>query len=66
MMQSKEWRARLALAILLVSALLGSAVPAWVQRPAAYPRLDQRFEPLRTRFNADEGKVRLLLILDPT
>ena len=30
------------------------------------PALDQKLDPLRTRFNQDVGKVRLLVIVDPT
>ena len=31
-----------------------------------FPALDQSLEPLRSRFNQDVGKVRLLVIVDPT
>lgn len=30
------------------------------------PALDQRLDPLRTRFNQDVGKVRLIVLVDPT
>ena len=30
------------------------------------PSLDQRLDPLRTQFNQDVGKVRLIVIVDPT
>ena len=30
------------------------------------PALDQKLDPLRTRFNQDVGKVRLIVIVDPT
>jgi hypothetical protein len=30
------------------------------------PALDQRLDPLRTRFNQDAGKVRLIVLVDPT
>src|SRR5215467_12359201 len=32
----------------------------------ALPALDQRLDPLRARFNQDAGKVRLIVIVDPT
>ena len=32
----------------------------------ALPALDQRLEPLRARFNQDVGKVRLIVLVDPT
>jgi hypothetical protein len=39
------------------------AAPALQQ---ALPALDQSLDPLRTRFNQDVGKVRLIVIVDPT
>src|SRR5713226_2131519 len=30
------------------------------------PALDQKLDPLRARFNQDVGKVRLIVIVDPT
>ncbi len=44
---------------------LALALPAWVQE-ASFPELDAQLEPLRAQFNADAGKVRLILLLDPT
>ena len=32
---------------------------------ASFSALSEHFEPLRSRFNEDAGKVRLLLIIDP-
>lgn len=55
-------------AVLLVAvalALLTSVLPAGTQS-AALPELNQQLEPLRSQFNADIGKVRLVLLLDPT
>ncbi len=60
-----RWRRRALLATTLAVALLSVASPAWVQE-ASFPELDAQLEPLRARFNADAGKVRLLLIMDPT
>lgn len=56
-------RGTLFLAVVLV--LLVGGVPA-ASQDAAYPELDAQFEPLKEQFNADAGKVRLILILDPT
>ena len=49
-------------------ALLGAlmfAAPVRAQAPE-FPVLSEQLEPLREQFNADAGKVRLILILDPT
>ena len=51
-----------ALAVLLAAALAG-----WSQAPApALPGLEKEFAPLRADFNRDAGRVRLVLLLDPT
>jgi hypothetical protein len=52
------------LAFLSVLFLLGST-PARGQQQSL-PPLDQKLDPLRTRFNQDVGKVRLIVIVDPT
>ncbi|MGH9714010.1 MAG: hypothetical protein ACRD5M_12005 [Candidatus Acidiferrales bacterium] len=39
--------------------------PARAQQQT-FPALDQKLDPLRTRFNQDIGKVRLIVIVDPT
>src|SRR6266702_6708867 len=44
--------------------LLGLA-PVRAQQQAL-PALDQRLDPLRARFNQDVGKVRLIVLVDPT
>jgi len=36
------------------------------QAPAAFPIVGKDLEPLRGEFNRDAGRVRLLLLLDPT
>ncbi len=64
-MQWIEGRRKAALLLVLTAALLAAATPTRTQ-DAAYPELDQQLEPLRAQFNADAGKVRLLLIMDPT
>ena len=50
--------------VLSVGLLLGAA-PGRAQAPE-FPVLSEQLEPLREQFNADAGKVRLILILDPT
>lgn len=34
--------------------------------PKPYPTVNAQFEPLRQQFNHDAGKIRLLILLDPT
>jgi len=53
------------LATTLAVALLSVASPVQVQE-ASFPELDAQLEPLRAQFNADAGKVRLILLLEPT
>jgi len=56
---------RVVLALALALALLSGALPAGTQQ-ASFPELSPQLEPLRSRFNADADKVRLVLLLDPT
>ena len=56
---------RIAVFGVLAGTLWAGALPAGSQGDA-YPELDPKLEPLKSRFNADAGKVRLILILDPT
>jgi len=54
---------------LLVVAALGLAVAAATPRspdPPTYHSLDRAGEPLKEAFNADAGKVRLLMLVAPT
>ncbi|MCH7766656.1 MAG: hypothetical protein IH789_10730 [Acidobacteria bacterium] len=60
-----RWRRRALLATTLAVALLSVASPVQVQE-ASFPELDAQLEPLRAQFNADAGKVRLILLLEPT
>ena len=60
----KPHRLKLMLAISFSLFLLASSVARPQQQP--FPALDQGLEPLRSRFNQDLGKVRLLVIVDPT
>lgn len=53
----------LALALLLSSSGVADSAP---DASPSYPRLAAGFEPLRSAFNGDAGRVRLLLLLDPT
>ncbi len=46
---------------IIVGLSLALAAPA-----ADYARLDERGDPLRTSFNADIGKVRVLMLVGPT
>jgi hypothetical protein len=51
----------------LAALILGSIIPMAAQdQEKLYPELDQQLQPLKKQFNADVGKVRLLLIVDPT
>lgn len=60
----KSGRLKLLPAILYSLLLLASSPGRAQQQP--FPALDQGLEPLRSRFNQDLGKVRLLVIVDPT
>src|SRR5690348_1608682 len=54
-----------ALLALFSALFLFNIVPANGQQQTL-PVLDQKLDPLRTRFNQDVGKVRLIVIVDPT
>lgn len=54
-------RTRALVALTLAAVLAGAA-----QAPAVFPTLAVDGEPLRGDFNADAGKARLLLFVDPT
>ena len=58
--------ATLAVAVMLAAVLAGCAPrhAAWLDLPL--PKLSSDFEPLRSQFNQDAGKVRVLMLLDPT
>lgn len=57
-------------ASLVVMAVAVSAAFAWASAsrvgPADYTRLDGDAEPLRSAFNADVAKVRVLMLVAPT
>jgi len=53
--------------LILVALLFTSALPGQEQQEQnVYPTLDAQFEPLSGQFDHDSGKVRLLILLDPT
>jgi hypothetical protein len=55
----------IALLTLLGALFLVTAAPLRAQQPTLLA-LDQRLDPLRARFNQDIGKVRLIVLVDPT
>jgi hypothetical protein len=66
-MQVEWWKLRriAAGAAALRVMLLGSLPPVAAQEKP-YPELDQQLQVLKKQFNADVGKVRVLVIVDPT
>ena len=64
-MRTTNWTSRLGATALLALAVLLLAAPGRAQAQD-FPELSEQLEPLREQFNADAGKVRLILILDPT
>jgi hypothetical protein len=61
----KKWSRITALLTLFGALSLAGLAPARAQQQAL-PALDQKLDPLRARFNQDVGKVRLIVIVDPT
>lgn len=61
----RKWSRNTTLMTLFSALLLAGLVPARAQRQTL-PALDQKLDPLRARFNQDVGKVRLIVIVDPT
>ena len=59
------WRGKAAAFSFAAAVFLAGWIPA-VSQDKTYPELDQQLTALRNQFNADAGKVRLLLIGDPT
>lgn len=58
---------RRALRLTLIALLLGLGnCSKTSQRQIPVTRLSGDFEPLREQFNRDAGKVRVLMLLDPT
>ncbi len=55
-------KASFGLAGLAVLAVLGARHSS----PASYVTLDKRAEPLKSAFNADVGKVRVIMLVAPT
>jgi len=54
-----------ALLTLFVALILLALAPVYAQQQML-PALDQKLDPLRARFNQDIGKVRLIVLVDPT
>jgi len=53
--------------LILVALLFTSALSGHEQQEQnVFPTLDAQFEPLSAQFDHDSGKVRLLILLDPT
>ena len=64
-MRIANWTSRLGAAALLALGVLLLAIPGRAQA-LDFTELSEQLEPLREQFSADAGKVRLILILDPT
>ncbi|MFQ5694388.1 MAG: hypothetical protein ACE5HB_00195 [Terriglobia bacterium] len=66
-MKRRAWRRQpwALLPAALALALVAGTGAAQTQ-PKPYPELTPDLDPLRSQFNADAGKVRLILLLDPT
>src|SRR6266849_4248418 len=62
---SKKW-SRITALLALFGALSLAGLASGRAQQKALPALDQKLDPLRARFNQDVGKVRLILIVDPT
>jgi hypothetical protein len=65
-MQNRQIRFSRNSAFTIFCALLLSALAPALAQQRTFPALDQKLEPLRSQFNQDIGKVRLLVIVDPT
>ncbi len=50
----------------LAAAGLVAATGAQLDKDASYTAIDRDAEPLRSAFNADVGKVRVLMLVAPT
>ncbi len=59
------WKPNVAALAAVTAVLLASVVQVWAQ-DKPYPEPDQQLQPLKNQFNADIGKVRVLVIGDPT
>jgi len=62
---SRKRSRKAALVIFFGVLVLLTVAPAQAQQQML-PALDQRLDPLRARFNQDVGKVRLIVVVDPT
>jgi hypothetical protein len=63
----RKWHREVTAMVALAFMLLATAVRVAAQDQAQpYPELDQQLKQLKDKFNADVGKVRVLVIGDPT
>jgi len=61
------WKRKIAVLVAFTAVLFAGAVPVAAQgQEKPFPEPDQQLQPLKNQFNADVGKVRVLLIGDPT
>src|SRR5437879_26641 len=58
-----HWKA---MSVVTFATVFLTAMASTLAQGGPYPELNQQLQPLKNQFNADAGKVRLLLILDPT
>jgi hypothetical protein len=63
--RSRKWQRKVTPFVAFAAALLAGIAPVAAQNQQ-YPEPDQQLQPLKNQFNADAGKVRLLLVLDPS
>src|SRR5216683_6713508 len=62
---SKKW-SRITALLALFGALSLAGLASGRAQQQTLPALDQRLDPLCARFNQDVGKVRLIVLVDPT
>ncbi len=51
---------------MVLGAMLLASIASGAAQDKPFPELDQQVQLIKNQFNADVGKVRVLLILDPT
>jgi len=65
-MRIKAWKWNRKTSSINLGVMLLAAVLTAVAQEKPFPELDQQLQPLKKQFNADIGKVRVLVIVDPT
>ena len=60
-----KWNRKAAALVVFAALALAGPTPVATQEKA-YPELDPQMQQLKNQFNADLGKVRVVLIMDPT